>query len=89
MKQIRSTDDLLLTVETIDELRESFDKWKKVFESKRVRANFGKTKLMVSGKEKEMLDSGVNPCGGCEARVSLIRCYTQHTVSGPTKDARM
>ena len=72
-----------------EELRENFDDWKKVFESKGVRANFGKTNLMVSRNEKEMLDSKINPCSGCETRVTLIRCYAQHAVSRPTKDARI
>ena len=60
-----------------------------MLESKGVRANFGKPNLMVSTNEKEMLNSKINACGGCETRVTLIRCYAQHAVNRPTKDARI
>ena len=49
MKQILYTDDLVLMGETMEELRENFDEWREAFESKGVRVNLGKTKLMVSG----------------------------------------
>ena len=60
----------------MEELRENFDEWREAFESKGMRANLGKTKLMVSGMEEEAFDSKVDPCGVCETRVmsSLVLC---------------
>ena len=76
--------------ETMEELRENFDEWREAFESKGMRVNFGKTKLMVSGMEEEAFDSNIDPCGVCGTRVTvcLTRCYVQHVVSGSTQDAR-
>ena len=47
-------DDLVLTSETMEELREKFWKWKEVFESKGLEVNVGKTKVVVSGAEGEV-----------------------------------
>ena len=41
-------DDLVLMSETIVGLRYKFLKWKKAFESKGLKVNLGKTKVMVS-----------------------------------------
>ena len=49
----------------MEELRENFDEWREAFESKEMRVNLGKTKLMVSGMEEETLDSKIDPCGVC------------------------
>ena len=49
MKQILYADNLVLMGETMEELRENFDEWRKVFESKEMRVGLGKMKLMVSG----------------------------------------
>ena len=68
MKQILYADDLVLMGETMEELRENFDKWREAFESKGMRVNLGKTKLMVSGME-EAFDSKIDPCGMCGNRV--------------------
>ena len=53
----------------MEKLRESFDEWREAFESKGMRVNLGKTKVMVSGMEEETFDSKINPCGVCETRV--------------------
>ena len=55
--------------ETMEELRENFDEWRKAFESKGMRVNLGKTKLMVNGMEEEAFDSKMGPCGVCGTRV--------------------
>ena len=55
--------------EILEELRENFDGWREAFESKEMRVNLGKTKLMVSGMEEKTLDSKVDPCGMCGTRV--------------------
>ena len=69
MKQILYADDLVLMGETMEELRENFDEWKEAFESKGMRVNLGKTKLMVSEMKEETFDSKIDPCGVCEKRV--------------------
>ena len=65
MKQILYADDL----ETMEELRENFDEWREAFESKGIRVNLGKTKLIVSGMEEEAFDSKIDPCGMCGTKV--------------------
>ena len=85
MKQILYADNLVLMGETMEELRENFDEWREAFESKGIRVNLGKTKLIVSGMEEEAFDSKIDPCGVCGIRVT--RCYVPHVVSGSTQDA--
>ena len=80
-KQILYADDLVLMGETMEELRENFDEWREAFESKGMRVNLGKTKLMVSGMEEEAFDSKID--------LSLTPCYVLHVVSGSTQDARI
>ena len=55
--------------ETMEKLRENFDEWREAFESKGMRVNLGKTKLMVSGMEEEAFYSKSDPCGVCGTRV--------------------
>ena len=69
MKQILYADDFVLMGETMEELRENFNEWREVFESKGIKVNLGKTKLMVSGMEEEAFDSKIDPCGVCGTRV--------------------
>ena len=69
MKQILYADDLVLMGETMEELKENFDEWREAFESKEMRVNLGKTKLMVSGMEEEALDSKIDSCGVCGTRL--------------------
>ena len=47
-------DDLVLMSKTMEELREKFLKWKEAFESKRLKVNLGKTKVL-----DQMHDPGV------------------------------
>ena len=55
-------DDLVL-MSGSEGLREKFCKWKEAFESKGLKVNFGKTKVVVSGAEGEVSVSKVDPCG--------------------------
>ena len=57
--------------ETIEALRNKFLKWKEAFESKGLKLNLGKTKLMVRGGiTKDGLSKiKVDPCGVCSFRV--------------------
>ena len=51
MNEMLYVDDLVLTSETMEGLREKFRKWKEAFESKGLKVNLGKTKVVVSGAE--------------------------------------
>ena len=62
-------DDLVLMSETMEGLREKFWNWKEAFESKGLKVNLGKTKVVVSGAGGEMPVSKVDPCGICGKRV--------------------
>ncbi|XP_077862361.1 uncharacterized protein LOC144344061 [Saccoglossus kowalevskii] len=48
MREMLYADDLILMDDTMEGLREKFVKWKKSFESKGLKVNLGKTKVMVS-----------------------------------------
>ena len=69
MKQILYADDLVLMGEIMEELRDNFDEWIEAFESKGMRVNLGKTKLMVSGMEEETFNTKIDLCGVCGTRV--------------------
>jgi len=62
-------DDLVLTSETMEGLREKFWKWKEAFESKGLKVNLGKTKVVVSGAGGEVTVSKVDPSGICGMQV--------------------
>ena len=57
--------------ERIDGLRNKFFKWKEAFESKDLKVNLGKTKVMVSGgiTKDDMSKINVDPCGVNSLRV--------------------
>ena len=69
MSEMLYADDLVLTSEMMEGLREKFWKWKEAFESKRLKVNLGKTKVIVSETEGEVSVSNVDPCGICGKRV--------------------
>ena len=51
------------------DLKERFWNWKDALETKGLKVNTKKTKMMVSGSEGELLKSKIDPCGVCERRV--------------------
>ena len=55
--------------EKIKNLKKKFLKWKEAFESKGLKVNLKKTKVMVSGLKGEVLKSKVDPCAECGKRV--------------------
>ena len=69
MSEMLYADDLVLTSETMEGLRENFWKWNEAFESKGLKVNLGKTKVVVSGAEGEVSVSKVDPCGICGKQV--------------------
>ena len=62
MNEILYVDDLVLMSESIENLKEKF-------ESKGIKINIKKTKVMMSGSKDEVLKSKVDPCSKCGKRV--------------------
>ena len=62
-------DDLVIMSEDMEDLKERFWNWKDALESKSLKVNTKKTKLMVSGSEGELFKSKIDPCGVCGRRV--------------------
>ena len=65
MSEMFYADDLILT----SEARAKFWKWKEAFESKGLKVNLRKAKVVVSGAEGEVTVSKIDPCGICGKRV--------------------
>ena len=76
MSEILYAEELVLMSETMEGLREKFQKWKEAFESKGMKVNLKKTKVMVSGSEGERIVSKIDPCGMCGKRVmaNSVQC---------------
>ena len=69
----------MLMSESLDDLRERFQRWKSALEDKGLKVSDGKTKMMGSGT-KEIVLSKINPCGICGKRVgSNPVCCSQCT----------
>ena len=58
-------DDLVLTSETMENLIGRFWNWRDALESKSLKVNIKKTKVMVNGSEGQLFKSKVDPCGVC------------------------
>ena len=69
LNEILYADDLVLMSESMDDLRERFQKWRSALEGKGLKVHVGKTKMMVSGTEGEIVLSEIDPCGICGKRV--------------------
>ena len=54
LSELLYDDDLVLKSETIEALRDEFLKYKEIFESKSLKVNLGKTKVIVSGLSQAM-----------------------------------
>ena len=63
-------DDLMISAESMEELLVKLKTWKTEMEKKGMRVNIGKTKIMVSGMDLDLLKkSGKDPCGVCQKGV--------------------
>ena len=63
-------DDLVIIAESMEELMVKLKAWKAGMEAKGLRVNMGKTKLMVTGHDLDVLkDSGTYPCAVCRTGV--------------------
>ena len=56
-------DDLVFMSEDMEDLKKRFLNWKDALESKGIKVNTRKTKVMVSGSEGELFKSKIDPCG--------------------------
>ena len=70
LSELLYADDLVLMSETIEGLRNKFFKWNEAFESKGLKVNLGKTKVMVCGSITKvgMSKSKIDPFGVCSLR---------------------
>ena len=70
-------DDLAVIAETEEELMKRLNEWKDNVESKGMRVNMNKTKVMISGERQMVWQKGVRwPCGVCSKGVdsNSIQC---------------
>ena len=59
-------DDLVITAESMAEASERFNSWKRGMETRGLKVNMEKTKVMVTGREPNRLqEEGPHPCGVC------------------------
>ena len=73
--EILYADDLVLMSESLDDLRERFQRWRSALEDNGLKVNVGKTKMMVSVTEGESVLSKIDPCGICGKRVGSNAVY--------------
>ena len=69
MNEILYVNDLVLMSESKKNLKEKFLQWIEAFESKGLKVNLKKTKMMVSGSKGEVVKSEVDPWAKCSKRV--------------------
>ena len=69
VNELLYADDLVLMSETKEHLKEKFGNWKDALESKGLKVNTRKTKMMVNGSEGELFKSKIDPRGVCGRRV--------------------
>ena len=69
VNELLYADDLAIMSEDMEDLKERFWNWKDALESKSLKVNTRKTKLMVSGSEGELFKSKIDPCGVCGRRI--------------------
>ena len=58
--------------EKMEGLKERFLKWRSLLESKELKANLEKTKVMVCWSEGEVIQSRIDPCKMCGKKVTVI-----------------
>ena len=57
--------------EMMEGLKERFLNWRSAVESKKLKVNIEKTKVMVCGSENEVIWSRIDPCGICGKRMTV------------------
>ena len=86
VNELLYADDLVIMSKDMEDLKERFWNWMDALESKGLKVNTRKTKLMVSGSEGKLFKSKIDPCGVCGRRVmaNSVLC-TKCTKRGRTK----
>ena len=71
-------DDLVLICETKEEARQRFVAWRNALESKGLKVNISKTKVMRYARDSAPKEAAVDPCSVCGKRVGVnsIHCAT-------------
>ena len=69
VNELLYADDLVIMSEDMEDLKERFWNWKDALESKGLKVNTRKTKLIVSGSEGELYKSKTDLCEVCGRRV--------------------
>ena len=82
INKILFADDLVLMSGYLENLRKKILKWKKAFDSKELKVNLEKIKVIVSGLKEEILKSSVDPCAKCGKRVRANSMLAQIVVNG-------
>ena len=78
-------DDLMISAESMEELLVKLKTWKKEKEKKGLRVNMGKTKIMVSGMDLDLLKkSRKDPCGVCQKGVCSNAIFCGGCLAGYT-----
>ena len=78
-------DDLAVIAETEEELIKRLNEWKENVESKGMRVNMNKTKVMISGERQMVWQKAASwPCGVCNKGVGFIHidshAFTLHVI---------
>ena len=69
VNELLYADDIVLVSKTMEDLKNRLWNWKDALESKGLKVNSRKTKLMASGSEGELFKSKIDSCGVCGRRV--------------------
>ena len=74
-------DDLVITAESEEEAVRKFSLWKREMETRRLKVNMNKTKMMVVGREPIVRpERGRYPCGVCGEGVGVNSVWCQGCV---------
>ena len=65
VNELLYADDLVLTSKAMQDFKKRFSNWKDALESKSLKVNTTKTKVMISKSEGELFKSKIDPCGVC------------------------
>ena len=82
------TYDLMISAETMFELLVKLKTWKTEMGTKGLRVNMGKTKIMVSGLNPDLVKkSGRNPCGVYQTGGGCLSCIHKkcNGIKGPLR----
>ena len=69
VNELLYADDLVLMSKDMEDLKERFSNWRYALESKGLKVNIRKTKVIAIGSEGELFKSKIDPFGVCAWRV--------------------